>query len=127
MPVYLDTHVVAWLYAGRVDLIPRAARRRIDAEEVSISPMVALELDYLYESDKVEVPAEPVLASLGRDLGLRQCTLPFARVVATASELSWTRDPFDRLIAAHAATAGAVLVTKDRRVRRHYPGAMWDG
>jgi PIN domain nuclease of toxin-antitoxin system len=124
--VYLDTHVVAWLYAGRLDLIPEAARRRIDADEVAISPMVALELEYLYESGKVEEPAQPVLDALGTALGLRLCTLPFPSIAAAARGMSWTRDPFDRLIAAHAAAAGAVLVTKDRELREHYPAATWE-
>ena len=126
MTVYLDTHVVAWLYAGRQELIPDAARRRIDGDEVAVSPMVALELEYLFESGKVLDPAQPVLDALGRELGLRLCDLSFPRVAAAARALSWTRDPFDRLIAAHAAVAGAVLVTKDRALRAHYPAALWD-
>ncbi len=36
--IYLDTHVVAWLYAGRVDLLSTRARTLIDAEELRISP-----------------------------------------------------------------------------------------
>jgi len=127
MTAYLDTHVVAWLYAGRLELLSPAARRRVDADDLLVSPMVALELEYLYESGKVRTPAGPVLEALGNDLGLRQCALPFARVVAAAREMTWTRDPFDRLITAHAATAGAVLVTKDRQVRENYPAALWDG
>lgn len=126
MTAYVDTHVVAWLYAGRVNLLSEAARRRIDGDDVLVSPMVALELEYLYECGKVHTPAAPVLEALGNDLGLRQCALSFARVVATAREMTWTRDPFDRLITAHAAAAGAVLVTKDREVRENYPAAMWD-
>jgi len=126
MSVYLDTHVVAWLYAGRLDLIPQQARRRIDGDEVLISPMVALELEYLFESGKVHDPAQPVLDALAAALGLRLCTLPFPRVATAARAMSWTRDPFDRLITAHAAAAGSVLVTKDRSLRRHYPAALWD-
>lgn len=126
MTTYLDTHVVAWLYAGRLDLIPDEARRRIDGDEVVVSPMVALELEYLFESGKVHDPAQQVLDALATELGLRLCTLPFPRVEAAARAMSWTRDPFDRLIAAQAAAAGAVLLTKDRSLRRHYPAALWD-
>jgi len=28
--IYVDTHVVAWLFAGRLDLIPARARTLID-------------------------------------------------------------------------------------------------
>lgn len=38
---------------------------------------------------------------------------------------SWTRDPFDRLIVANAKAAGAPLITKDERIRKHYRRAIW--
>jgi len=37
----------------------------------------------------------------------------------------WTRDPFDRLIVAHAAANDARLLTKDEKIRRHYKRAVW--
>jgi PIN domain nuclease of toxin-antitoxin system len=39
---------------------------------------------------------------------------------------TWARDPFDRLIVANARARDAVLVTKDERILRHYPLAVWD-
>jgi len=42
--IHLDTHVVAWLYAGPTDILPAAARRAIDEHELLVSPMVVLEL-----------------------------------------------------------------------------------
>ena len=38
----------------------------------------------------------------------------------------WTRDPFDRLIAAQAIVADAPLVTADRTILEHLPLATWD-
>jgi PIN domain nuclease of toxin-antitoxin system len=35
------------------------------------------------------------------------------------------RDPFDRLLSAHAVVAGIPLVTKDRVIRRNLPLAWW--
>jgi PIN domain nuclease of toxin-antitoxin system len=40
--------------------------------------------------------------------------------------LSWTHDPFDRLIAAHAIVADAPLVTADRTILENLPLATWD-
>ena len=48
--IYLDTHVAAWLYAGRADLLSKRAHTLIDAEELRISPAVILELQYLQRS-----------------------------------------------------------------------------
>ena len=47
------------------------------------------------------------------------------RSVEAAERLSWTRDPFDRLIVAQASLAGAPLVTKDRMIRKHFAKAAW--
>jgi PIN domain nuclease of toxin-antitoxin system len=45
--------------------------------------------------------------------------------VLQALPLSWTRDPFDRLIVAQAAVRDAPLLTKDRAIRRRYRAAVW--
>ena len=55
--IYADTHVVAWLYAGRPDLIPPRARRLIEDNPLLVSPMVALELEYLFETGRTSEPA----------------------------------------------------------------------
>lgn len=126
-PLYLDTHVVIWLYAGRRDLFPPAAAGRLDRHDLLISPMVALELEYLYECGKVREDSPPVLDALHREIGLTLCDLPFARVGEAARPLRWTRDPFDRLITAHAAARRAPLLTRDAGLRERYPQAVWDG
>jgi PIN domain nuclease of toxin-antitoxin system len=38
----------------------------------------------------------------------------------------WTRDPFDRIIVAHADVVSAPLLTKDQAIRRNYRRAFWD-
>jgi len=37
----------------------------------------------------------------------------------------WTRDPFDRLIVAHAIKANCNLLTKDEKIRKNYAHAVW--
>jgi PIN domain nuclease of toxin-antitoxin system len=123
--IYLDTHVVAWLFAGMVELIPVRVRQRLDTEDLFISPMVGLELQYLHETRRTGQPAAVVLGELAEAIGLRTCDLPFARVIETAVAQAWTRDPFDRIIVGHAALRQAALVTKDRVIHRHYSRAMW--
>lgn len=124
--IYLDTHVVVWLHAGAVERLSAAAVAAIEqTTDLRISPMVRLELQYLYEIGRVTQPPEPVLAGLAPRLGLRVCTTPFAAVVAAAETLGWTRDPFDRLIVAQAAVHGAALVTKDDVIARHYSAVVW--
>lgn len=123
--IHLDTHVVCWLYAGRVDLLSSMAREAIEREELAVSPMVGLELQYLREIGRIRHGPKRILAALRDDLGLTVSDLPFAAVAARAQGLAWTRDPFDRLIAAEAAVARARLLTRDDLLRRRFRSALW--
>ena len=123
--IYLDTHVVVWLYAGRTDLIPESAKSLIDSDELLISPIVGLELQYLCGAEKTTEPAAPIIRALGREIGLRRCDVPFAEVADAALEETWTRDPFDRIVTAQARLQGSPLLTKDRDIQAHYDGAVW--
>jgi PIN domain nuclease of toxin-antitoxin system len=123
---YLDTHVVSWLYAGRTDLLPDRVRETIQERDILISPMVRLELQYLYEIGRTRTPAAKVIQELAGTIGLKLCSHPFPKVIERAERQSWTRDPFDRVIVAQAALEKSVLVTKDRSIRSHYGEAVWD-
>jgi PIN domain nuclease of toxin-antitoxin system len=124
--IYLDTHVVTWLRIGRIDALPELARRRLEEDDLLISPFVVLELQYLFEIQRASEPAEVVLAALTRDIGLEVCELPFFEVARIALGQSWTRDPFDRIIVSQAALRNAPLVTRDQLIRDHYSQAVWD-
>ena len=122
---YLDTHVAAWLFAGDVTRLSAAARAAIEKDDLLVSPAVVLELQYLYETKRVADAAEQVVDDLRHRLSVRVCDLPFPDVARRATTVSWTRDPFDRLIVAQAAVREARLVTKDRILRRRYSGSVW--
>ena len=49
----------------------------------------------------------------------------FIDVVRSASQLSWTRDSFDRVISAQSAIDRNRLITKDKIIRDHYEHAVW--
>jgi PIN domain nuclease of toxin-antitoxin system len=122
---YLDTHAFAALHRKELDRFSSRARRVMDAEDdIRISPMVALEIEFLYEIKRVKSHAEHVIGDLSEDLGLRVCDAPFYRVIRQASEERWTRDPFDRVIVAHARVQAATLVTLDKLVHEHYSRAL---
>jgi PIN domain nuclease of toxin-antitoxin system len=122
---YLDTHVVAWLYAGRVGLLSKKATSLLNRSELRISPMVALELFLLFETGRTTVSGEVVVRDLEHRIGLRTCDEPFPAVMGAAVLHSWARDPFDRVIVGHAALHDRPLVTKDEVIRSHYRRAVW--
>ena len=124
--IYLDTHVVLWLYALRGEGLSRRACQLIEESvTVLISPMVLLELVYLYEIDRLKVESDQIYRYLQQKIRLKVCTKPFFDVIQLASKQSWTRDPFDRIITAQAAIDHKPLVTKDIMIRRHYSKAIW--
>lgn len=124
--LYLDTHILVWLYQdGATRLTPLAVNAIEEAEQLLISPMVELELTYLHEISRINCPALNILDSLRRDIGLETCKQPFAAVVGAALALDWTRDPFDRLIVAQAAHRSSPLLTADQNIGEHYSAAIW--
>lgn len=71
-------------------------------------------------------PAVAPLGALARSIGLEVDDVAASELVEAALGLAWTRDPFDRLIAAHAIVADAPLLTADRTILEHLPQAVWD-
>jgi PIN domain nuclease of toxin-antitoxin system len=98
----------------------------METEAIAVSPVVELELTYLYEIGRVSEPASAPLSALRRVFRLEIVDTSLAELVQAATGLSWTRDPFDRLIAAHAIVANAPLITADETIREHLPLAVWD-
>ena len=123
--MYLDTHVVAWLYANQVDLLSERVRRCLEEQEIFVSPMVLLELDFLSEIGRISEGGSRIYENLHARIGLKVCPLEFSRVVEAASLQTWTRDPFDRVIVGHAAASGGELATRDEIIHRHYDRAVW--
>lgn len=97
----------------------------MESEPPGICPIVELELTYLHEIGRVTEPASAPLTALGRSIGLHLSDVSFEQVTKAAANLTWTRDPFDRLIAAHAIVAGAPLLTADTRILDNLPLATW--
>lgn len=120
--IHLDTHVLVWLYAGELQRLSAEGRELIEDSDLAISPMVSLELTYLHEVGRLRVPGSAVLDELVPRLEIRPATSPFAAVVQQAQSLTWTRDPFDRLIAAHALADDAGLLTADATLLANLPG-----
>ncbi|MBI1844327.1 MAG: hypothetical protein HYR89_06925 [Actinobacteria bacterium] len=94
-------------------------------DTVLVSPAVVLELQFLHEIGRLAVGAEEVATALNVQFDIRLCPLAFSAVAHSALELSWTRDPFDRLIVGHASAGSHGLVTKDKLIHEHFAGASW--
>jgi PIN domain nuclease of toxin-antitoxin system len=124
--IHLDTHVVVWLYAGRKDKFPKVAYEWLEKSELMISPMCLLELQYLYEIDRLSQPAQNVFDDLAHRISLKIAELPFYKIVLPTLNMNWTRDPFDRLIVSQAIAENRPLLTADQQIHKNLEAAFWE-
>jgi PIN domain nuclease of toxin-antitoxin system len=101
------------------------AKEALEANTLLASLMVTLELDYLNEIGRLCEPSERIMSDLHDRIGFMIDTASFALVVDQAVQITWTRDPFDRLITAQAAVYKNNLLTKDETIRKNYSQAIW--
>lgn len=123
---YLDTQVVLWLATGKLSRFSSNTRNLLEATSLLISPIVLLELEYLYEARRIRLPARDIQRKIEHELDAQLCQLPFAAIAAAALDEKWSHDPFDRMIVANAKANGfAWLISADEAIRKHYPRSVW--
>jgi PIN domain nuclease of toxin-antitoxin system len=123
---YVDTAVAVWLAEANLAKLSQKALSLIQTADLRISPMAVVELQYLYEIRRIIVKPQEILLKLNVEIGFTVCNHPFPIIAETALGETWTRDPFDRMIVAHAKANGAApLLTKDEVIRENYHNARW--
>ncbi len=122
---HLDTHVVVWLYAGEMGRFGTETLRILEQQPLVISPMVELELEYLFEIKRISACGRVVVQELINILDLKVSACAFQKVISAATAITWTRDPFDRIITAQAQQEKAVLLTADTQIQENYKKAVW--
>jgi len=123
--IFLDTHAVLWLYQKELHLFSPEALLRLENEHLLISPAVMLELEYLFEIGRITVKAVEIVEYLAETIGLEIDPVSFLPIVEKSLELKWTRDPFDRLLTAHAGFRQADLLSKDKIITANYSRTFW--
>ena len=124
--IYLDTHIVVWLYAGLLDKFTQKAKDRIDDNNVVISQFVRLELQYLYEIGRIIVEPDKIIGDLAGEIGLGISEYPLNNIIEKALMINWTRDVFDRLLVAETMRDQALmLITADKEIREKFTQALW--
>ena len=121
----IDTHLAVWLYAGEVERLTDDAVGLLEAHTIVASPMVRLELGYLHEIGRLTVPGADIVNDLRSRVGLEESRISQGDAVDCAMSISWTWDPFDRLIVGDALAAGATLLTADATILDNVDSAVW--
>jgi len=123
--IFIDTHIVVWLYAGLTEKLTDKVVELIENNDLYISNMVRLELQYLYEIGRVTENPDTILDELFKATGLKIHSTDTKLVFDVALLQSWTRDVFDRLITAEAIVMDTFLISKDKKIRENYDKAIW--
>jgi PIN domain nuclease of toxin-antitoxin system len=103
----LDTNALIWLEQGH-----RRAKPLAKGATLYISPASLLELQMLNEVGRIRLKPG-ALDTLIEDRRWMLDDPPAGDWFLRSTELSWTRDPFDRLLVAHARLRGWKLATGD--------------
>jgi len=115
--ILLDTNAVLFLLANNRRaraLLPHVGR-------LYFSPVALLELQFLQEVGRGAFTTRAPATMARSDPRWTVDDPPLDGVIARALSLGWTRDPFDRLIAAHALHRRWRLATSDVTMLRHMP------
>jgi PIN domain nuclease of toxin-antitoxin system len=107
--ILLDTNALIW-----IDQNHRRTRKLVaGTERLAVSPASLLELRFLIETRRLGLRRGSVDAIAHDDRWIVDAP-PAVEWFEAAGEESWTHDPFDRLIVAHARLRRWRLATADR-------------
>jgi PIN domain nuclease of toxin-antitoxin system len=109
--ILLDTNAVIWLAQDhkRTRLLSRFPR-------IYVSPATILELQFLAEAGRLRLAAGMSVVAIGDDPRWLLDDPHAVKWFTAAADVGWTRDPFDRLLVAHALMRGWRLATGDTAV-----------
>ncbi|MEA5625732.1 type II toxin-antitoxin system VapC family toxin [Nostoc sp. UHCC 0251] len=107
------------------DKLTDIAKTLINDNDVYISPIVRLELQYLYEIKRLKDKPDVIIPNLSEEIGLKICNQNFNDIISTSLTITWTRDPFDRIITANALLNNNILLSKDENILNNYLYAKW--
>lgn len=119
MRLMLDTHALIWALEGGGKLSKNARRAIEDAKnDVLVSATSAWEIAIKSAMGRLEVPRD--LLQAVSSAGFIARPLGFAEGERLRKLPDHPRDPFDRMLVAHALEERCALVTKDPLLA-HYP------
>jgi PIN domain nuclease of toxin-antitoxin system len=66
-----------------------------------------------------------IINDLSEQIDLKICNKNFNEIISITLTINWTRDPFDRIIAANAQVNNNMLLSKDKNILNNYTYARW--
>ena len=118
--ILLDTSAVLFLLAEH----RRGRPLKSHEGRLRFTPVALLELQFLQEVGRGVFTTDQPADAVSDDRRWTVDDPPVAALMRHALDLTWTRDPFDRLIAAHAVYRGWRLATSDGTILDNLPSHM---
>lgn len=126
MIAYLDTNAVIWLAEGSLDRMTKRSLDAVNAHDLFVSPFVSFELTLLFQIGRILRPSQVILRQLRSQLDVQICDFPLPQITLVANDETWTREPMDRFIVAHArANNYSPLISSDAKIAVNYPPTIW--
>jgi PIN domain nuclease of toxin-antitoxin system len=118
MTCLLDTHFVLWVVtkSRRLQKYPWLSKYAPWA----VSPASVLEIQLLSEVGRLKINNPRFSREITTDPRFHFDDVPFTTLIQKSLELSWTRDPFDRIIAAHSLSRLMPLCSADGFIIQHH-------
>jgi PIN domain nuclease of toxin-antitoxin system len=118
MKCVLDTHFLIWIVtdAPRLKQFPWLQRYA----SWGVSPVSFLEVQLLAESGRLKLRPAAFIEAIKADPRFMVDDIATSVLFQKALELGWTRDPFDRLLAAHSLARRTPLCTTDSDIQKHH-------
>jgi PIN domain nuclease of toxin-antitoxin system len=125
MNLFLDTHILIWLYQRDGSKFSAKNRETLDISNLYMPVISFLEIQFLKEIKRITFSADELLDELRIDLPINITEANAITLIRKAVEFNWTRDPFDRLIIAETVLYNAKLLTKDSNILSNFHDAVW--
>jgi PIN domain nuclease of toxin-antitoxin system len=120
----LDTHALIWALEGSARL-SKTARRAVEdpRNEVLVSAVSAWEIAIKRAMGRLDVPDDLIQAI--DEAGFVPRSLGFFEAERLRRLPDHHRDPFDRMLIAHAMEEQCTIVTKDAHIARYAIETLW--
>ena len=118
MTCLLDTHFLIWITSDskRLRRYPWLGHY----EPWGVSPISLFEIQLLTEGGKLSLRNPQFTDAVLSDARFVVDEVPSVALIRRSLELSWTRDPFDRLIAAHSLARRTPLCSVDSSILQNH-------
>ena len=118
MNVLLDTHFLLWMLSAspRLDEYPWV----YEQAPLGVSPVSLLEIQFLHEVGRIQARNPDLSRAVASDPRFVVDEPPLLSLIERSLPMTWTRDPFDRLLCAHSELRRVPLCSVDRSIREHH-------